>query len=139
MRLAVVALAALGVLGEGLWIASLWILRDDLDWSVGKPTETNRVKRIARWFSPEVNIPHPPPLPAPKRRPTRSDVDALFGAATPHFAYQLRARLRELVADLPDDDDVRRYAEFKMELLDQLGHATSKAEFEAHKRPSGAQ
>jgi hypothetical protein len=61
-------------------------------------------------------------------RPTRDDVDALVGPATPHFAYQLRARVHELVADLPPDDDVRRYAEEQMALLDRLGHASSKAE-----------
>jgi hypothetical protein len=62
------------------------------------------------------------------RRPTKEDVDALVGPATPHFAYQLRARLEELVADLPDDDPVKRYAREQMDLLDRLGHASSKAE-----------
>ena len=33
--------------------------------------------------------------------PTRDDVDALVGPATPHFAYQIRARVRELVAGPP--------------------------------------
>jgi hypothetical protein len=61
-------------------------------------------------------------------RPTIRDIDALVGPATPHFAYQLRARLRELIEDLPPDDEVRRYGEAKMELLDRLGHASSKAE-----------
>ncbi|MGZ4359013.1 MAG: hypothetical protein ACXVZO_01570 [Gaiellaceae bacterium] len=60
--------------------------------------------------------------------PTRDDVDALVGPATPHFAYQLRARLRELVASLPPDDPVRRYGESRIELLDRLGHASSRAE-----------
>ena len=60
--------------------------------------------------------------------PTLADVDALVGPATPHFAYQLRARVRELVADLPDDHPVRRYAEEQMELLDRLGHASTKAD-----------
>ena len=60
--------------------------------------------------------------------PTREDVDALVGPATPHFAYQLRARIEELVSDLPEDDPVRRYGEEKMELLDRLGHASSLAE-----------
>jgi hypothetical protein len=60
--------------------------------------------------------------------PTRDDIDALVGPATPHFAYQLRARVRELVADLPDDNEVRRYAEEQIELLDRLGYASSKAE-----------
>jgi hypothetical protein len=63
-----------------------------------------------------------------EREPTRHDVDTLVGPATPHFAYQLRARLEELVADLPGDHEVRRYAEEKMALLDRLGHASSKAE-----------
>jgi hypothetical protein len=62
------------------------------------------------------------------RHPTRDDVDALVGPATPHFAYQIRARVRELVAKLPDDDDVRRYADAQMERLDRLGHASSKAD-----------
>jgi hypothetical protein len=60
--------------------------------------------------------------------PTFADVDALVGPATPHFAYQLRARVQELVLELPDDHPVKRYAEEKMELLDRLGHASSKAE-----------
>lgn len=60
--------------------------------------------------------------------PTFTDVDELIGPATPHFAYQLRARVRELVLDLPEEHPVRRYAEERMELLDDLGHASSKAE-----------
>jgi hypothetical protein len=60
--------------------------------------------------------------------PTIADIDALVGPATPHFAYQLRARVEELVAGLPDDHPVRRYGAEKMELLDRLGHASSKAE-----------
>ena len=74
--------------------------------------------------------------------PTFSDVDALVGPATPHFAYQLRARVRELVTDLPADHDVRRYAEAKIDLLDRLGYASSKAEEggrEPHTRPGWAQ
>ena len=60
--------------------------------------------------------------------PSIRDIDALVGPATPHFAYQLRARVRELIEDLPADHPVRRYGEEKMRLLDDLGHASSKAE-----------
>ena len=60
--------------------------------------------------------------------PTTADVDALVGPATPHFAFQLRARVWELVRDLPAGHPVRRYGEEKMELLDRLGYASSKAE-----------
>jgi hypothetical protein len=60
--------------------------------------------------------------------PTRDDVDALVGPATPQFAYQLHARLRELVAGLPEGHEVRAYADEKLALLDRLGHASSKAE-----------
>ena len=60
--------------------------------------------------------------------PTIEAIDALVGPATPHFAYQIRARVRELVMHLPEDDPLRRYAEEKMELLDRLAHASSKAD-----------
>ncbi len=60
--------------------------------------------------------------------PTRDDIDALVGPATPHFAYQLRARVRELIEELAPEHPVRRYGEAKMELLDRLGHASSLAE-----------
>jgi hypothetical protein len=59
--------------------------------------------------------------------PTKDDIDALVGPASPHFAYQLRARVEELVIDLPEDHPVRRYGEEQMELLDRLGHASSRA------------
>jgi len=73
---------------------------------------------------------------------TIEEIDALVAPATPHFAYQIRARVRELVLDLPEDNPVRRYAEEKMALLDRLGHASSKAEEgprEAETRPGWKQ
>ena len=60
--------------------------------------------------------------------PTIDDVDELVGPATPHFAMQIRARVRDLVRDLPADHPVRRYAEEKIHLLERLAFATSKAE-----------
>lgn len=59
--------------------------------------------------------------------PTADDIVALVGPATPHFAFQLRARVRELIADLPEGDPVRLLGESKMRLLADLGHASSKA------------
>ena len=60
--------------------------------------------------------------------PTIDDIDALVAPATPHFAFQLRARVRELIADLPEDDPVRRYGEAQIDLLERLGYASSKAD-----------
>src|SRR3954469_3201629 len=62
-------------------------------------------------------------------QPIKEAIDALVGPATPHFAYQLRARIEELVKDLPPGDPVRRYGEEQMEALDRLGHASSQAAF----------
>jgi hypothetical protein len=59
---------------------------------------------------------------------TKDDIDALVGPATPHFAFQLRARVRALIRGLPDDDPVRRYGEEQMNLLERLGYSSSKAE-----------
>ena len=60
--------------------------------------------------------------------PTKDDVDELVGPATPHFAFQLRARVRALIRDLPEDHPVRTYGEEQIELLERLGFASSKAE-----------
>ena len=62
------------------------------------------------------------------RDATIDEIDRLVGSATPHFAYQLRARVRELIENLPADNPTRRYGEEKMALLDRLGHASSKAD-----------
>ena len=71
-----------------------------------------------------------------KSEPTIADIDALVGPATPHFAYQLRARVHELIKDLAEDSDVRRHGEEKMALLDRLGHASSKAQDGGHESRS---
>lgn len=44
---------------------------------------------------------------APDHRVSVDDVRALVGAATPHFALQLRDRLARLIAGLPADDPAR--------------------------------
>src|SRR3954453_4216706 len=73
----------------------------------------------------------PPNVPitlAAMPEPTIADIDALVGPATAQFPYQLRARVRELVLDLPEDDPVRRYADEQMELLDRLGPPPKRAQ-----------
>jgi len=62
------------------------------------------------------------------RTPTRDDVDALVGPATPHFAMQVRARVRELISDLPEDDQARLYGEEQIVMLERLAHASSRAQ-----------
>jgi hypothetical protein len=62
------------------------------------------------------------------REPTKEDIDALVGPATPHFAPQIRARVGELVMGLADGHPTKRYAEEKMALLERLAYASSKAE-----------
>ena len=63
-----------------------------------------------------------------RREPTIDDIDALVAPATPHFAPQLRARVEEQIADLPEGHPVRRYGEEKIELLERLQLSSSKAE-----------
>ncbi|MCC6222742.1 MAG: hypothetical protein IT201_04535 [Thermoleophilia bacterium] len=61
------------------------------------------------------------------REPTIADVEALVCAATPHFAFQIRARVRDLVRNLGPEHPTRRYGEAQIAMLERLGHATSKA------------
>ena len=60
--------------------------------------------------------------------PTIDDVDELVGPATPHFAMQIRARVRDLVRDLPADHPVRVHADEQVALLERLAFSSSKAE-----------
>jgi len=52
---------------------------------------------------------------------TVDDVRQLVASATPHFAYQIRNRIRTLVAGLPADDPVRLYAEAEIARMESLG------------------
>jgi hypothetical protein len=60
--------------------------------------------------------------------PTKDDIEALVGPATPHFSMQIRARVRALIRDLPEDHPVRRYGEEQIALLERLAFASSKAD-----------
>jgi hypothetical protein len=56
----------------------------------------------------------------PDRPVTVDDVRQLMGASTPHFALQLRERLRRLIRELSPDDPARRLAETEIARLDRL-------------------
>jgi hypothetical protein len=55
-----------------------------------------------------------------KREPTMEDLRQLFGASTPHFALQLRNRIRHLIADLPAGHPVRSEGLREIARLDTL-------------------
>ena len=50
------------------------------------------------------------------------DVRQLMGASTPHFALQIRERLRKLTRGLPADDPARQAADQEIARLDALAH-----------------
>jgi hypothetical protein len=56
-----------------------------------------------------------------QRKVTVDDVRQLMGASTPHFALQLRNRIRTLIAGLPEDDPARRLGEYEIARLERLG------------------
>jgi hypothetical protein len=64
--------------------------------------------------------------------PTKRDVDALWGPATPQFAYQLAERMAALISDLPAGDPVREYGMQRLADLDRLGQGTGKGPEPAH-------
>ena len=57
----------------------------------------------------------------PDRRVTVDDVRQLMGASTPHFALQLRNRIRKLIRGLPSDDPARLLGEQEIARLERLG------------------
>src|SRR3954466_6315181 len=58
----------------------------------------------------------------PEHRVTVDDVRQLMGASTPHFALQIRERLRRLIAGLDADDPARAMAEEEIARLNELAH-----------------
>jgi hypothetical protein len=56
-----------------------------------------------------------------QREVTVDDVRQLMGASTPHFALQLRNRIRTLIRGLPPEDPARRLGEQEIARLEQLG------------------
>jgi hypothetical protein len=61
-----------------------------------------------------------PELLAPAHEVTAEDVRALAGASTPHFALQVRNRVRRLIAPLPADHPARLEGERKIAELEDL-------------------
>jgi hypothetical protein len=55
-----------------------------------------------------------------RREPTIEDVRQLMGASTPHFALQLRNRIRTLIAPLPEGHPARVEGEREIRRLDQI-------------------
>lgn len=50
------------------------------------------------------------------------DIRALAGPSTPHFALQVRNRIRNLIAALPNDDPVRLEGETQIARLEELAN-----------------
>ena len=51
---------------------------------------------------------------------TAEDIRALAGASTPHFALQVRNRIRRLIEPLPTDHPARLEGERKIAALEEL-------------------
>ena len=54
------------------------------------------------------------------REPTVEDVRELMGPSTPHFALQIRNRIRKLIADLPAGHPARVEGERQIARLDAI-------------------
>jgi len=61
-----------------------------------------------------------PDLLSPGREITAEDIRALAGASTPHFALQVRNRIRRLIGPLPPDHPARLTGERKIAELEDL-------------------
>jgi hypothetical protein len=58
----------------------------------------------------------------PEHETTVEDVRQLMGASTPHFALQLRERIRRLIAGLPPDHPARVEGEREIARLDRIAY-----------------
>jgi hypothetical protein len=58
------------------------------------------------------------------REPTLEDVRQLMGASTPHFALQIRNRIRTLIEDLPAEHPARVEGEREIARLETLAYGS---------------
>jgi len=56
----------------------------------------------------------------PAREPTVEDIRTLVGPATPHFALQIRNRVRRLIEPLPEGHPARVEGEREIARLEEL-------------------
>jgi hypothetical protein len=61
-----------------------------------------------------------------QREPTVEDVRQLMGASTPHFALQIRNRIRNLIDGLPADHPARIEGEREIARLETLAHGSER-------------
>jgi hypothetical protein len=76
---------------------------------------------------------------APGHRVSVDDIRELGGPATPHFALQLRDRVRRLIASLPPDDPARAEGERVIERLERIareGQVSGPVQAREHPLPS---
>lgn len=64
--------------------------------------------------------------------PTVQDVRQLMGGSTPHFALQIRNRIRALISGLPADHPARLLAQQEIARLEHLSRAGQDAGEAAH-------
>ncbi len=74
----------------------------------------------------------------PAHQVTVDDVRQLMGASTPHFALQLRNRIRKLIAPLPPGDPARLLGEQEIARLERLGYTRRDARRGLPGRPAAA-
>jgi hypothetical protein len=60
------------------------------------------------------------------REPTVEDVHQLMGASTPHFALQIRNRIRTLIGDLPAGHPARVLGEREIARLERLAEGSER-------------
>jgi hypothetical protein len=70
-----------------------------------------------------------------QREPTVEDVRQLMGASTPHFALQLRNRIRNLIGGLPSDHPARIEGEREIARLERLAFGSERrGPIQSHER-----
>ena len=70
------------------------------------------------------------------REPTVDDVRQLMGASTPHFALQIRNRIRNMIWELPADHPARVEGEREIARLNEIAFGgESRGPAQEHERP----
>ena len=98
----------------------VWVIGDQEAIDVNQQAEIDQLAELAKIGGERMSEAESPELLGGGHRVTAEDIRALAGASTPHFALQVRNRIRRLIEPLPADDPARREGERKIAELEEL-------------------
>ena len=113
----------------------VWVIGDQEAIDVNQQAEVDELAELAKIGGERMSEAENPELLGGDAGVTAEDIRALAGAVTPHFALQVRNRIRRLIEPLPADHPARVEGERQIAALEELAEHSGEPRDDARDRP----